>query len=314
MMLQSKLMPILSIVGPTASGKTNLAINLAQKLNGEIISADSMQIYKEFNVATAKPELSQLKLVKHHLIDVVSAEDDFSVAEFVDLSKSALKDILNRGKLPILVGGTGLYVDFFLNNLQFETVKCSEVLPEYLHDKSNEELYDILKSIDPMSAKKIHINDTKRVVRAISFFYNYGYTISEQTQNSKNRPKIYNTLKIGLTFKNRELLYERINSRVDQMLQNGLIDEAQRVSKLHLSKTAEGAIGYKEIENYLNGEQSLDQAVEKLKQSTRRYAKRQLTWFRKDKEINWIYVDEFENFDGVLNYAQNIIKNWNYKI
>lgn len=313
-MLQSKLMPILSIVGPTASGKTNLAINLAQKLNGEIISADSMQIYKEFNVATAKPELSQLKLVKHHLVNVVSVKDDFSVAEFIDLAKAAAKEILNAHKLPILVGGTGLYVDFFLNNLQFETVKCSEVLPEHLHDKSNEELYDILKSIDPMSAKKIHINDTKRVVRAISFFYNYGYTISEQTQNSKSRPKIYNTLKIGLTFKNRNLLYERINSRVDEMLKNGLVDEAKQVSNLSLSKTAAGAIGYKEIADYLNGKQSLDEAVAQLKQSTRRYAKRQLTWFRKDKEINWIYVDEFENFDGVLNYAQNIIKNWNYKI
>lgn len=314
MMLQSKLMPILSIVGPTASGKTNLAINLAQKLNGEIISADSMQIYKEFNVATAKPEASQLKLVKHHLVNVVSVKDDFSVAEFIDLAKVAAKEILNAHKLPILVGGTGLYVDSFLNNLRFETVKCSETLPEHLQDNSNEELYNILKSIDPMSAKKIHINDTKRVVRAISFFYNYGYTISEQTQNSKSRPKIYNTLKIGLTFKNRNLLYERINSRVDEMLKNGLVDEAKQVSKLSLSKTAAGAIGYKEIADYLNGKQSLDEAVAQLKQSTRRYAKRQLTWFRKDKEINWIYVDEFENFDGVLNYAQNIIKNWNYKI
>ncbi len=337
------LIPVICIAGPTASGKTELAVNTALKFGGEIISADSMQIYKEFEISTAKPSEKQLKIVPHHLINILSVSEEFSVAEFKNLASECINDIYLRKKLPFLVGGTGLYIDSLLKNIDFEAFsnihekkfnnsqnfsngKFIEKLNnsqtfsnEGLVEKfdnfknySNEKLARILKETDPISAEKIHANDTKRLKRAIEFFYASGYPISEQTEKSKNAASPYKVCKIGLNFKNRDILYERINKRVDKMFEEGIVEEVKKLSKISLSKTAQAAIGYKEILPFVKGECSIREASENLKKATRNYAKRQLTWFRRDKETNWIYIDEYKDFSEVINSAQDIIKNFNW--
>lgn len=307
--MSEKLIPVVSIVGPTASGKTELSINLAKKFNGEIISADSMQIYKEFDIVTAKPAIADLKAVKHYLIGDLSVINEFSVSDFENFASQYITDINNRGRLPFLVGGTGLYLDSLLKNIKFESSKNSdENLRNELNKKENEELFEILKKIDPESSRKIHINNKKRVIRAIEFFYIAGYPISEQIENSRKNPSCYDVCKIGLNFKNRGILYEKINSRVDKMFDMGIVAEVENVRKLNPGKTASEAIGYKEILDYIDGNISLSQAKENLKQVTRRYAKRQLTWFRKDEKIHWIYIDEFENYQKIVSEAEEILK------
>lgn len=307
--MSEKLIPVVSIVGPTASGKTELSINLAKKFNGEIISADSMQIYKEFDIVTAKPGVLDLKSVKHYLIGDLSVINEFSVSDFENFASQYITDINNRGRLPFLVGGTGLYLDSLLKNIKFESSKNSdENLRNELNKKENEELFEILKKIDPESSRKIHINNKKRVIRAIEFFYTAGYPISEQIENSQKTPSRYDVCKIGLNFRNRDVLYEKINSRVDKMFDMGIVAEVENVRKLNPGKTASEAIGYKEILDYIDGNISLSQAKENLKQVTRRYAKRQLTWFRKDEKIHWIYIDEFENYQKIVSEAEEILK------
>lgn len=306
------LIPVISIVGPTASGKTELATDLALKFGGEIVSADSMQVYKEFEISTAKPNLAQRSKVKHHLIDILHVNEEFSVAQYKELAKEAVINIHARGKLPFLVGGTGLYIDSFLKNIEFEIKNTSnEKIRKQLEEKSNSELFEILKKIDPKSAQNIHINNKKRIIRAIEFFYTSGYPISIQTENSKNNSSPYKVCKIGLNFKNREILYGRINMRVEKMFGLGLVKEVENISKnINLSKTANGAIGYKEILEYINGKADLDTAKENLKKATRNYAKRQITWFKRDSEINWIYPDDMESYDKILSAAEKIIKNF----
>ena len=312
--LSEKLIPVVSIVGPTASGKTELSVNLAKKFNGEIISADSMQIYKEFDIATAKPSASDLKDIKHYLVGNISVSEEFSVSDFVHSASECIKKINNNGYLPFLVGGTGLYLNSLLENIEFESSKSSdENLRNELNKKENEELYGILKKIDPESSSKIHMNNKKRVIRAIEFFYTAGYPISKQVENSRKNPPLYDVCKIGLNFKNRDVLYERINSRVDKMFDMGIIEEVKKVRNMNPGKTASAAIGYKEILDYLDGNISLCQAKENLKQATRRYAKRQLTWFRKDEKINWIYLDELKNHEEIINVSEEILKNFTLK-
>ncbi len=303
---------LISIVGPTASGKTDLAIKLAQKFNGEIISADSMQIYKEFNVFTAKPTDEELGKVPHHLINVVSIKDEFSVADFVKSAEKCVEKIRNAKKLPVLVGGTGLYVDSLLNNIDFEEKSFkNNSLRIKLQSLENSELMKRLLLVDKMSAEKIHINDKKRLVRALEFFYTAGYPISKQVINSRNSLPKYNVFKIGLNFRDRKILHQRINSRVEKMFDLGAINEVRQATGLNPSKTAECAIGYKEILDYIQGKCTLEEAKEKLKSATRQYAKRQLTWFRRDKNINWIYVDDFENENDIKIYAEKLIENFN---
>ena len=307
--LSEKLIPVVSIVGPTASGKTELSINLAKKFNGEIISSDSMQIYKEFDIVTAKPGLSDLNAVKHYLIGNLSVSEEFSVSDFIHLASECIKNINNNGHLPFLVGGTGLYLNSLLENIEFESSKSSdENLRSELNKKENEELFEILKKVDPESSLKIHMNNKKRVIRAIEFFYTTGYPISKQVENSRKNPSFYDVCKIGLNFKNRDILYERINLRVDKMFDMGIVEEVKKVNQMNPGNTASAAIGYKEILEYLNGNISLNQAKEKLKQATRRYAKRQLTWFRKDEKINWIYLDELKNHEEITNVSEEILK------
>lgn len=302
---------VLSVVGPTASGKTALCIELAKRFNGEIISSDSMQIYKEFNIVTAKPSIEQLKKVKHHLIGVVPISKNFSVSDYVKIAKGCIKDINSRGKLPIITGGTGLYVDSLLNDVNFEETgydtKIRSELFKKVENGEIEKLFLMLQKIDPESASKIHQNDIKRVTRAIEFYYSSGYPISQQNGGTINKQSKYNECIIGIGFKDRDVLYGRINKRVDQMFEDGLLDEVKKCSLMNIGNTASGAIGYKELLPFINGKCSLKEAIEKIKMETRRYAKRQLTWFRKNQKIRWIYADEYDDFEQLLHAAVNIL-------
>ncbi|MCH5300232.1 MAG: tRNA (adenosine(37)-N6)-dimethylallyltransferase MiaA [Ruminococcus sp.] len=302
---------VVSIVGPTASGKTRLSVEIAKKLNGEIVSADSMQIYKGMTIATAAPTEDEKQGIKHHLMEFLSSDKNFSVADYVELAHKAIYNIHKADKLPIVVGGTGLYVDSLLNNIKFtdnsSDIKVREKYTEMLNEYGVSYLLDKLKEIDNISYNRLskEIN-AKRIIRALEFYEVTGKTITEQNINSK-QDSPYNVIKIGLTCRDRELLYNRINKRIDIMLESGLLEEAEKVLNSDLSETAKKAIGYKELIPYFSGEQSLEECIETLKMNTRRYAKRQLTWFRRDEDINWLYIDEYDSFEDLLNTALKII-------
>lgn len=295
---------IIVIVGPTASGKTEFAIETAEKIGGEIISADSLQVYKEFSICTSKPIKEQLRRVKHHLVGHIPVSSEYSVYSFVQDAKQKIKEIINNKKTPIITGGTGLYIDALINNFQFENSSCEEnnnidILSGTAGEveENNKNLYEILQKLDPLSAKYINQNDTKRVSHAINFFNRFGFSIYNQKINTEKIKlesgikKEFEIIKLGLNFKNRDILYDRINKRVDLMLQNGLLEEINHVRKLKVSKTASAAIGYKELLPYFEGATTLYQAIEKIKQQTRRYAKRQITWFKRCPITKWIFKD-----------------------
>lgn len=304
---------VVSIVGPTASGKTKLAVKLAKKFNGEIVSADSMQIYKGMQIATAKPTFDEKEGIKHHLIDFVSPDETYSVAMFVKDASKCIADINSRGKLPFIVGGTGLYVDSLLNNITFNEEQRDEKLSLELRKiyevQGIDTLLEMLSEFDIDSANRLKAErNPKRIIRAIEFYKTTGITITEQNEKSKLEKSPYSPIKIGLNFKVRAKLYERINKRVDLMLENGLVNEAKDVLSNKLSFTSVKAIGYKELLPYFNGEKTLDECVEKLKMETRRYAKRQITWFKRDLDINWLYADDYNSFEELLADAVEIIK------
>lgn len=304
---------VISIVGPTASGKTKLAVKLAQKFNGEIVSADSMQIYKGMQIATAKPTFDETEGVKHHLIDFVSPDETYSVAMFVKDASKCIADIYSRGKLPFMVGGTGLYVDSLLNNITFSVEqrdeKLSLELRKIYEDQGIDTLLKMLSEFDIDSANRLKAErNPKRIIRAIELYKTTGITITEQNEKSNLEKSPYSPVKIGINYKDRAKLYERINKRVDLMLENGLVNEAQDVLSSKLSFTSIKAIGYKELLPYFNGEKTLDECVEKLKMETRRYAKRQITWFKRDLDINWLYADKYNSFEELLADAVEIIK------
>lgn len=300
---------VIVILGPTASGKTSLAVELALKLNGEIISADSMQIYRDMDIATAKPTIEQMKGVKHHLIDMLNIDETFSAAKFKQMALEKIDEIFSLGKTPIVAGGTGLYIDTLINNTVFIEGGSKEIR-EQLETKANEQgiqcLITQLKQIDPETANAIHINNTKRIIRALELYYSTGYTMTQQRQMSHLEDSWYDFCLIGLASRDRQFLYNRINSRVDEMMEQGLLDEAKKFYDIPHSATAVQAIGYKELKNYFDGKISLEEAVEYLKMQTRRYAKRQLTWFKRNDKINWLYIDELNN-DELLNQALKII-------
>ena len=297
---------ILSIIGPTATGKTSLAINLAKQFGGEIISGDSIQIYKEFNILSAKPTKEELSEVKHHLVDFLSVNEIYSVAKFKEMASDCIIDIKSRNKLPILVGGTGLYIDSLIKNIDFSAPSPGEGKNISLPD-SGEELMEMLKKVDPESAASIHVNNIKRLKRALEFYYTVGYPISKQVSDSKKIESPYEACKIGLNFRNREILYSKINKRVDEMAKNGLLEEAEKVyAQNEVSKTAQAAIGYKEMVDYLEGRETLEGAYENVKKFSRRYAKRQITWFKRDENINWIYIDDYNDFSQVVKKAKEI--------
>lgn len=303
---------VISIVGPTASGKTKLAVKLAQRFNGEIVSADSMQIYKGMQIATAKPTADETEGIKHHLIDFVSPDETYSVAMFVKDASRCIADINSRGKLSFIVGGTGLYVDSLLNNITFSDEQRDEKLSLELYkiyeEQGIDKLLEMLSEFDIDSADRLRAErNPKRIIRAIEFYKTTGITITEQNEKSKLVKSPYNPIKIGINYKDRAKLYERINKRVDLMLENGLLDEAKDVLSNKLSFTSVKAIGYKELIPYFNGEKTLDDCVEKLKMETRRYAKRQITWFKRDLDIKWLYADEYNSFEELLAQAVEII-------
>ena len=300
---------LIAVLGPTASGKTSLAVELAQKYHGEVISADSMQIYKGMSIATAKPDLTEMKGVPHHLMDFLDPEEVFSVSDYVRLANSAAHDIISRGHLPILCGGTGLYVRSFLENVQFSDEQKDPVLRatlnERYHTEGGEKLIEELRSFDPETAEKLLPSNSKRIIRAIEIYRLTGITMSESIRRSKQKPPVYDVIAVGITYADRQKLYDRINKRVDCMMKAGLLEEAKLFYASKIGTTAAAAIGYKELKPYLDGEKTLEEAIEHLKQETRHYAKRQLTWFRRDAYINWIEADRV---DSVYEEAIKIIE------
>ena len=298
---------IVCIVGATASGKTALSIELAKRFNGEIISADSMQVYKGMPIATAAVTEEEKQGVPHHLVEFLDPNDAFSVAEFAKLAKEKISDISGRGKLPIIAGGTGLFIDSLVNNITFSDVGINKKLRSELEEKTNDELYEMLESVDKCSAQNIHKNNRKRVIRALELYFG-GTSKTRQNEESRKEESPFEALYIGINYKNRELLYQRINQRVDLMAENGLIEEAEKMLS-KTSSTSAQAIGHKELVPYFEGKASLDEALEKIKQETRRYAKRQLTWFRKNENINWLYADEM-SADELIAKAQELTENF----
>lgn len=308
---------LLILAGPTAVGKTDISIKLAQKLNGEIISADSMQIYKYMDIGSAKITKEEMKGIKHHLIDVVEPHEEFNVASFKSLAGNAIKDIWSRGKFPIIAGGTGLYINSLIYNYDFTDADRDDNYREYLtnlaEDKGREYVHNLLKDIDEESYNKLYPNDLKRVVRALEVYKITGKSISEYTK--ENEKKLYDipyNVDYFVLNMNRTVLYERINKRVDLMMDEGLIEEVQKLDSMGYTPDMQSmkGIGYKEILFYLKGNITLDEAIYLIKKGSRNYAKRQLTWFRKDKRAIWIDKDNYSYEEEIVD---EIIKMVRYK-
>lgn len=296
---------IICVVGATASGKTDLAVKLAKAVDGEIISADSMQVYKNMPIATAVATKEEQDGVPHHLVEFLNTDETFSVADYVELAKSKIAEISSRGRVPIVAGGTGLFIDSLVKNISFSEVGSNAEIRTELAEKSNEELYEKLLKLDPNAAEDIHPNNRKRVIRALELCMS-GTSKTEQNENSLLCDSPYDALYIGIGYKDRQKLYDRINKRVDLMLEAGLENEArQMLGKQGL--TARQAIGHKELQPYIDGKITLAEATENLKRETRRYAKRQLTWFRRNENINWLYADEMSK-DELVKKAVELVR------
>lgn len=305
---------LLVIVGPTAVGKTSLSLTLAERFDGEIVSADSMQVYKGMDIGTAKVSMAERLRIPHHLIDIVDPDYPFSVAEFQERARRAIQKISERGRLPLLVGGTGLYVQSVTHGYYFSKAHADpsvrKRLRAYGEQYGNAALYERLCRVDPESAERLHTNDVRRIIRALEIYELTGKTMSDYLrEQEKKRP--YDTVWIGLTMK-REVLYDRINRRVDDMIDRGLIEEVRklRAKGYTLDLVSMQGLGYKEIMMYLEGEWHLHEAIEAIKQNTRRFAKRQWSWFRRIKEIRWWdMTDEGERIENVKAIGQFVEKN-----
>ena len=286
------------IVGPTASGKTALGIAVARALDGEIISCDSMQIYRTMPIATAQPTEQERKAAVHHMIDFADPDEEYSVARYCEDAARVIADVNSRGKVPVLVGGTGLYADSLVEGIRFcEGEKDDELrrtLNERAEAEGNEALLRELSDIDPAYAERLNLNDRKRIVRALELYYGTGVRMSEQLAASKRGESPYDPIWIGITFADRQKLYDRIDRRVDLMVSEGLLEEAERVLKAS-SGTSAQAIGHKELLPYFNSQATLEECLDRLKQQTRRYAKRQLSWFRRNQNIHWLYADRTDD-------------------
>ena len=284
---------ILVVAGPTASGKTNFAVQLAKHFGGEVVSADSIQIYRELNIASAKPSAKEMQGVPHHLLDFVSPFERFSVADYVKMAKACIADIHARNRLPIVAGGTGLYISSLIDNIEFAEEETDASVREKLwqeaEEKGIEPLYARLSELDPKAAEKIHPNNKKRVIRALEIYETTGLTLTEQNERSRRKPSPYDARMVALC-PPRELLYERIDKRVDAMVEDGLFEEAKALQNMGLNKEMQSmqGIGYKEVFNYLDGKVSREKCLEEIKKATRHYAKRQLTWFRRDARYLWL--------------------------
>ena len=280
------------IGGPTASGKSNLAVELAKRINGEIISADSMQIYKDMNIGTAKITPEEMQGINHYLIDFVSPDERYSVSSFKKDAEKAIEAILAKGKVPIIVGGTGLYIDSLILGIEFQDEKIDtkyrESLNKIAEEQGLQKLYNMAQAIDPVAMKKISENDKKRIIRVLEIYHKTGKTKTEQELESRKSEIKYNYKLFAITM-DRQVLYEKIEKRVDKMIEQGLIDEVQGIlNKYQKFPTAMQGLGYKEVVEYLENKITKEEMVQKIKKETRHYAKRQLTWFRKNKNIIWL--------------------------
>ncbi len=305
---------VLAVVGPTASGKTGLGVELAKLYGGEVISADSMQIYKGMDIASAKPTVAEMQGIPHHLIDFLDRGVTFSAADYVKLANEKIKDVLSRGKLPVIVGGTGLYIDSLLENVKFSEGGSDEAyrekLRKYAEEKGNEALHQMLADADPEAAAAIHPNNLVRVIRALEVCHVTGRKFSELKAESRSIESPYDSLILGLNYEDRSVLYDRIDRRVDIMVENGLIDEARELWNESGMATAANAIGFKEFIPYFSGEASLEDCISKVKQETRHSTKRQLTWFRKNQRIQWIILAEFDKLYEILEKSKKCIANY----
>ncbi len=302
---------VVVVAGPTATGKSALAVEIAKKFGGEIISADSMQIYKKMNIGSAKVTEEEKDGIVHHLIDIKEPTDeDFSVADYVKCAKEKIEDIISRGKLPILAGGTGLYIQSLVDNVEFTESKSSpeirEELSQLAKEKGNEFVHEMLKEIDPEMAEKVHPNNIKRVIRAIEIFKTSGVTLTRQNELSKQNPSPYEFIMIALSG-NREKMYERINKRVDKMFDLGLIGEIKELIAEGCNKNMQAmqGIGYKEVFEFLEGNINEEELKELIKKNTRNYAKRQLTWFKRDKRYLWLDCEGVKIIDDANYYIIN---------
>lgn len=289
---------MICVVGPTASGKTNLSVNIALQFNAEIVSCDSMQLYKGMNIGTAKVTKEEMCAVPHHLLDILDISQEFSVSDYVKVADECVKDIRRRGKLPVFCGGTGLYIDSYVSGMEFGEY---ENLPEYRKElemfaaeNGPDALHDMLYKCDPEAAEKTDAANVKRVIRALEVFKATGIPVSQWNKKTKENAVKKDALYIGVAFSDRQKLYDRINKRIDSMIENGLLEETQKLISLGIrnTTTAGQAIGYKELYPYFDGESTLEECIERLKINTRHYAKRQLTWFMRNKDIKWLYADQ----------------------
>ncbi len=304
---------VIAVVGPTASGKTSLAVEIAKAVGGEIISADSMQIYKGMTVATAQPSEEEKQGIPHHLIAFLDPSETYSVAQFTEDAKKCIEDITSRGKVPVIAGGTGLYTDSLLGGIDFAEVpdnrEMREKLKARLESEGAEKLLNELREIDPETAGMLHVNNTGRILRALEVYYLTGETISEQKRKSREKGSMYDSLYICIDYQDRQILYSRIEKRVDIMVQNGLLEEAEKFISLGDETTSKQAIGYKELKPYFNNECSLEEALDSLKKETRHYAKRQMTWFRRNEDKFTVSPDTDADFvNTAINRAKEFLK------
>lgn len=295
---------VVVIVGPTASGKTKLSIELAKRFDGEIISADSMQIYRKMDIGTAKPTSEEMSGIPHHLMDILEPTEEYTLKQYLADANQCVSEILSRKKLPILVGGTGLYVSSFMQNLTLSEEPVDEAYRKSLEEDyealGGEVMLGRLSEIDPELASRLFPKDKKRILRGLEVFHNTGITQSEQNRRAKETESPYEFFCVGLTAEDRSFLYDRIDKRVLQMMDSGLLEEVKNLKTLPCSKTARQAIGYRQFDEYFAGETSLEEVVSRIQKESRNYAKRQLTWFRREKQIKWHCIDR-ENFDNILN-------------
>lgn len=311
--LSDKKIPLLVVCGPTASGKTALGVSLAEEYGGEVISADSMQIYRGLDITTAKPTAEEMRGIPHHLISVVDMGASFSTADYVRMAKEKISEIYARGRLPVMVGGTGLYINSLVDNINFDNAETDGSIRKRLTEEAellgNEAIHSRLADIDPETAKAVPPGNIVRVIRALEIYELTGMRFSDYKRVNKGEGSDYNLCMIGLNFRNREKLYKRINDRVTAMAENGMVEECRAVYDSAASGTACQAIGYKELIPYFRGEDTRENCLDKIRQSSRRYAKRQLTWFRRDNRINWFFMDDFYNlYEFMENCKKTVAK------
>ena len=306
--------PLIVLTGPTAIGKTSLSISLAKAVNGEIISADSMQVYKHMDIGSAKIRPEEMKGVPHYLVDVLEPEEEFHIVKFQQMAKAAMEEIYGKGKIPILVGGTGFYIQAVTRDIDFTEAKQEDAyrseLEALAEEKGAEYLHEMLQKADPASAESIHAHNVKRVIRALEFYHQNGTPISAHNEEQKAQESPYNLVYFVLNGP-REILYDRIDRRVDQMLEEGLVKEVEKLKEMgcHRGMVSMQGLGYKEILACLEGEYPLEEAVRILKRDTRHFAKRQLTWFRREKDVIWVNKEEFNwNEENILEYMLSVLR------